>query len=106
MTDLEIPRRIDKTIGRVAKSRSHAHTARKSRRRRKALRGLKQLRLILEQLQMRTIDGSLPALEDLEDVLVRVEHCMRVFTLKTPKRRRLRKLAKGLKRATKDIRQL
>ncbi len=106
MNDLEIPRRIDKTIGRVAKSRSHAHTASKSRRRRKALGELKKLRLILEQLQMRTIDGTLPALEDMEDVLIRVERCMKVFTLKTPKRRRLRKLAKGLKRARKELRQL
>ncbi|MFT6142242.1 MAG: hypothetical protein ACJATT_000244 [Myxococcota bacterium] len=106
MSDLEVPRRIDKTIGREAKTCAYAKTAKKSRRRRKAIGELKKLRLLLEQLQMRTIDGSLPPLEKLEKVLKAAERSMRVFTAKKPKRRRLRKLAKGLKRARTGLQQL
>jgi hypothetical protein len=106
VTDLEVPRRIDKTIGRVAKSRSHARNASKSRRRRKALKELQTLRQVLEQLQMRTIDGSLPPLEDLEDVLNTAERRMKAFAAHKPKRRRLRKLTRGLKRAKKELRRL
>lgn len=106
MTNLQVPRRIDKTIGRVAKSRAHARGASKSRRRRRAIRELKRLRQVLEQLQMRTIDGTLPHPETLEEMLSSVEHHMKTFTSTKPKRRRLRKLAKGLKRARKRFAEL
>lgn len=106
MNDLEVPRRIDKTISRVSKSRSHAQRASKSRRRRRCLVQLQKFYDELEALQMRTIDGTLPSLEELEAALKTVERKMRVFTAKKPKRRRLRKLTRSIKRCRQELRAL
>jgi len=100
---LAVPRRIDKTIERIARARSHARTASNSRRRRKALTQLRKMRLTLEQLQARTIDDSLPSLDELEPVLVPIEDALKAFMKKKPRRRRLRKLAKRMRRFRRGV---
>ena len=105
-TPLIAPRRVDKTVLRVTRAYFHARGARPSKRRRKALVQLRRIRLELEILQTRTVNGTMPPLSSVKRMMKRIDHALKDFMGKKPRRRQLRQLQRTLKKRRRQLRAL